>query len=564
MKIRKKIVYLLISLLIFSSFSGANTINMYLFEPLNTKSVIQNYSHTVFAGIVGSQVCGPCHNWSQNIYNTYISGDYDFEYASMIVYDDEGHVLNYDAFYWANNYSVGAFPTTIFDGDYQRISGDHIEQLPDALNTCGNRTVTDINANITVELLGNASINVSIAIQNNEESQYNCYIRAFITEIISRYNTSLGDPFHFGFLDFAFDESISINAGNTYSDYIIWNGNEHSDNHGDDFGDIKANNIQVILAVYNSSNGYVDETVLAHIPNSPPVKPGNPYPEDGSIDVIANVDLRWNCIDPDGDELTYDVFLGKTTPPPLVKSNLSEPFYDPGILDFQTTYYWQIVARDNRGGLNESSTWNFTTKSNKPPNTPGQPFGPTNGAAGAELEYVTSTYEPDGDDLYYWFDWGNGNNSGWIGPVPSNEIANASYIWTEGGDFIIRVKAKDVFGAESNWSENLLIHIVEPVIKIQNITGGLFRLKAVINNIGDGDATNLNWNISLTSGLILFGEKSSSKITRIPPGAEFKIRSKLIIGIGRVDIVLNANVQYGESDIKTIEAFILGCYIRIL
>ena len=154
--------------------------------------------------MAASQVCGPCHNWSHNIYNTYISGDYDFEYASMIIYDDEGHVLNYKAFDWASNYSVGSYPTTIFDGDYQRISGDNIEILPETLDTCGNRTVTNITANISVALLGNATIKVTITIQNNQESQYNGYIRAFITEITSRYNTSLGNPFHFGFLDFAF------------------------------------------------------------------------------------------------------------------------------------------------------------------------------------------------------------------------------------------------------------------------------------------------------------------------------------------------------------------------
>ena len=562
--IRKKLVYMLICLLIFASFSGAATLEKNLIQPFKTKSANQNYSHTVFAGVAASQVCGPCHNWSYNIYNTYISGYYDFEYVSMIIYDDEGHVLNYKAFDWASNYSVGTYPTTIFDGDYRRISGDNIEILPETLDTCGNRTVTNITANITVTLLGNATIKVAITIQNNQESQYNGYIRAFITEIISRYNTSLGDPFHFGFLDFAFNENISINAGSNYTDYIIWNGNEHQDNHGDDFGDIKANNIQLILAVYNSSNGYVDETVIAHIPNNTPFKPNDPIPENGAINVSANVDLRWKCDDPDGDELTYNVYIGKTTPPPLIESNLSEPYYDPGFLDFETTYYWKIVADDNRGGYNESSIWNFTTKSNKPAETPGKPFGPTEGASGTELEYVTSTYDPDGDDLYYWFDWGNGNNSGWIGPIPSNEIANASYIWPEGGDFILRVKAKDIYGAESNWSENLSIHIVEPIIKIGNITGGFFRVNAIINNVGDGEATNVYWNITLSSNLIFFGDKSSYKITSILPENDVKIRSKFIFGIGRADIVVDANVRYGESDTKTIEAFLLGCYIKIL
>ena len=247
--IKKKFVYLLVCLLILYSVTGTIIYGKTPVRTLNTINASQNYTHTVFIGVASAQVCGPCHNWSNNVYNTYVSGDYEFEYASMIAYDENGQVLNYDAEDWSNNYSISTFPTTILDGDYQRITGDHIEQLPDALDSCGNRTVADITANVTVSWLGNATINVAITIQNNEGSQYNGSIHVFITEIISRYETSQGDSFHFGFLDFAFEENISINVGNTHTDSIIWNGNDHEDAHGDDFGDITANNIQVALVV---------------------------------------------------------------------------------------------------------------------------------------------------------------------------------------------------------------------------------------------------------------------------------------------------------------------------
>jgi hypothetical protein len=562
--IRKKIVYLIVFTLFFTSFSGAATFKINYINSNISKLANQNYSHTVFAGVAATQSCGPCHNWTKNIHNTYMSGDFDFEYATMIAFDEEGDVLNYDAFNWAENYSVSTFPTTIIDGNYQRINGDHLEQLPDALNTSGNRTITDITANITVLLAGKAKIKITIAIENNEEFQYNGYIRTFITEIVSRYNTSLGDPFHFGFLDFAFDKSISINSGEIYTENIIWNGKEHEDTHGDDFGDIKANNIQVLLTIYNNSNGYVDETIIAQIPNNPPNKPNEPFPQNGAVDVKANVDLNWNCTDPDGDELTYDVYLGNTTPPQLVVSNLSDTFYDPGFLDFETTYFWKIVADDNRGGLNESPLWSFTTKPNYPPETPGEPFGPVKGNAGEKLEYVTSTYDPDGDDLFYLFDWGNGNNSGWVGPFKSNEIANASYIWSEGGDYKIKVKARDIYGVESNWSQNLSIQIVAPIIEIGDISGGLFRVNAVIKNVGDGEATNVNWDINLTSGLILIGRQTSCKLESILPEEESIIISKIFFGIGKIEIVINAQVKYGKSDTKSIEAFLLGCYIQFL
>jgi hypothetical protein len=561
--IRKHTSALVLSVLLFASFSGASSFQISQNNIIDLLSDNQNYSHTVFAGVAFTQSCGPCHNWSENIYNTYTSGLYDFEYASMIGYDEKGNVLNYDAVFWSLNYTVGTFPTTIIDGDFERVSGDHIDELPDKLNSCGNRTVANITANLSAILVGNATMNISLTIENNEETNYTGYIRVFITEIISRYKTSLGDPFKFGFLDFAFNENIMINPGDVYTDYKIWNGYENEDAHGDNFGDLKANNIQIALVVYNNSSGYVDETAIANVPNNPPNKPKNPYPENGELDIRPDIDLEWNCSDPDGDELVYDVYLGTTNPPPLFASDVPESFFDPGLLEFQTKYYWYIVSKDNRGGTNNSMIWNFTTKLNYIPDVPAIPYGPSEGNAGEELEYVTTTFDPDGDDLYYWFEWGNGNNSGWVGPFESNEIAYASYIWPKGGDFEIKVKAKDEYGAESKFSLGFTVYINEPELEIDNITGGLFKISADINNIGDGEARDINWNIKLTTGLVIIGRESEGKITNISIDEEENIESKFIFGLGKTNIEIEANVKYGKSDNLTVNAFLLGCYIII-
>jgi hypothetical protein len=561
--IKKQIVSLLIFVLLFASISGASNFQNNINNGLNAKLNDQNYTHTVFAGIAATQSCGPCHNWTLNIYDTYLTGLYDFEYASMIGYDTNGNVLNYDAVYWSLNYTVGLFPTTIIDGDYERISGDHIEQLPEKLNSCGNRSVANITANITAFLIGNATFNITITIENNEDTQYGGYIRVFITEIISRYETSLGEPFKFGFLDFAFDESITINPGEIYTDYTIWNGYDHEDAHGDDFGDLKANNIQLALVVYNNSNGYVDNTKTTLIPNNPPNRPIDPFPENGSIDVRGDPDLYWNCTDPDGDDLVYDVYLGTTNPPSLIASNITDPVFDPGILEFLTTYYWYIVSKDNRGGTNQSSIWTFTTKLNYIPDPPAVPFGPSIGNVGEELEYVTSTNDMDDDDVFYWFFWDDGNNSGWVGPFESGEIANASHVYTEGGDYKIKAKAKDVYGGESLFSLGYEVHITEPELEIINVTGGLFRISADINNIGDGEANEVEWRIYLHTGIVIIGRETQSNIDNILPDGKENIISKPIIGLGKTKIIIEANPQYGNSASIEMDAFMLGCFIII-
>jgi hypothetical protein len=64
--------------------------------------------------------------------------------------------------------------------------------------------------------------------------------------------------------------------------------------------------------------------------------------------------------------------------------------------------------------------------------------------------FATAT-DPDGDALFYWFDWGDGNNTGWLGPINSGSVMNAKHNWSTKGLFIVKVKAKDTSGLESDW-----------------------------------------------------------------------------------------------------------------
>jgi len=80
--------------------------------------------------------------------------------------------------------------------------------------------------------------------------------------------------------------------------------------------------------------------------NSPPNTPSNPNPENGSTDVDINTSLSWDCSDPDGDDLTYNVYFEANDPTPdeLVSENQTGTTYDPGTMDYNTHYYWKIVA----------------------------------------------------------------------------------------------------------------------------------------------------------------------------------------------------------------------------
>ena len=97
--------------------------------------------------------------------------------------------------------------------------------------------------------------------------------------------------------------------------------------------------------------------------NQPPNAPCNPDPDDGKENVSPDsLRLRWGCgMDPDdADDVTWDVYFGLTPDPQFIDS-VDERNYRVGGVDEFTTYYWKIVARDDRGGVTEGPVWHFTT-----------------------------------------------------------------------------------------------------------------------------------------------------------------------------------------------------------
>ena len=194
-------------------------------------------------------------------------------------------------------------------------------------------------------------------------------------------------------------------------------------------------------------------------PNKPPYMPSNPYPAQGSTSVNINVDLSWTGGDPDGDPVTYDVYWGTSSTPPKIASNQSATSYDPGTLELEKTYYWKIIAWDSHSAFTESPIWWFSTGTNQPPSQPIILSGPTFGRSEDQLDFSTVSMDPEGDQIYYMWDWGDGELSGWLGPFISGQTTEAHHTWDDSGEFEIKVKTKDSNDAESYWSEPVQIII---------------------------------------------------------------------------------------------------------
>jgi len=96
-----------------------------------------------------------------------------------------------------------------------------------------------------------------------------------------------------------------------------------------------------------------------------------------------------------------------------------------------------------------------------PPAQPTKPVGKTLAVWNIEYSYTSSTTDPNGDQIFYLFDWGDGSNSGWIGPYSSGQTGTGTHIWTELGTYNVTVKARDTWGAGSILSDPLTVVITD-------------------------------------------------------------------------------------------------------
>lgn len=100
---------------------------------------------------------------------------------------------------------------------------------------------------------------------------------------------------------------------------------------------------------------------------------------------------------------------------------------------------------------------------NAAPNIPDKPTGPAQGKPGKTYIFRTTTTDPEGDQIYYMWDWGDGTFSEWLGPYNSGSVGSGQKSYDAKGEYIIKVKAKDSLGGETDWSEPLSITMPKDV-----------------------------------------------------------------------------------------------------
>lgn len=97
---------------------------------------------------------------------------------------------------------------------------------------------------------------------------------------------------------------------------------------------------------------------------------------------------------------------------------------------------------------------------NMAPYTPLKPLGASSGYVYTAYSYGTRTEDPEGDNVAYEFSWGD-NTTTITGLVGSGEFVRIWHSWVRPGSYLVRVRARDVYGGYSKWSLSTNVTITQ-------------------------------------------------------------------------------------------------------
>lgn len=163
------------------------------------------------------------------------------------------------------------------------------------------------------------------------------------------------------------------------------------------------------------------------------------FSEPGTYFVVAaaKVDQRYKTV-------SYPEIFGKNSYLRLIHERTND------------TYFESINGSDGLEEIRGQEWWHSSiitiqVKDNDPPLKPkiiGKKIGDINEEQFFEIEFN----DPNDDMIYLLIDWGNDNKTGWLGPFESGGSLNISHKYDDKGLVSMRVKAKDVFNDESEFS----------------------------------------------------------------------------------------------------------------
>jgi hypothetical protein len=268
-------------------------------------------------------------------------------------------------------------------------------------------------------------------------------------------------------------------------------------------------------------------------------------------------------------------------------------YYDPNTVDFNALglqgggpYVWETAIRLTSDELADYAGWNIIGAQfyhHEPyardgkvyiydEGTPAQPGSLLEtglfsiAATGWHRVDFTNPVTINGDtDLWVSIEW-HSNDNDWPASVDAGPAVK------EKGDWLYMNNIwQEIWPQGFNYNFCIAAIVDEeiqnpPKLEIGNITGSSFKVNAEIKNTGDGDATDVQWEIALTGEYIFHG-KTSNGTMNISAGETKEIQSDWIFGFGGIlkpmKILTTAEVPE-SSDTKDTYAKVFLFFIEII
>jgi len=241
-------------------------------------------------------------------------------------------------------------------------------------------------------------------------------------------------------------------------------------------------------------------------PAAPAINTSAGAPADAATDVALAAVMHWTCSDPDGDDLTYDVYFGTAASPPSVSTDQTAESYTPAGLANGITYNWKVVASDPDGKSTSSPVWSFTTvaSASETVSTPDIPAGPTDVTTSFGPAYTAGgAVSSEGHAVEYRFDFDEGVITGWAAS------GSAARLWSTAGTYDVMAQARCAADTdvESAWSAALTVTVtdappVETVSRPDTPTGlaavetavdASYTVTGAVSNLGHAVEFQFDW-----------------------------------------------------------------------
>lgn len=207
--------------------------------------------------------------------------------------------------------------------------------------------------------------------------------------------------------------------------------------------------------------------------NKAPKTPTKPYGLEG-YDNRGYIDSTYSFFsvttDPEGDQVAYKFNWGTGGKSESGWSNFKDSGDEIKMKHKYTqagTYQITVKAKDIHNKESEWSdpdTIHIGEKSLPPVVT--LFTGEDSTQIGVQTGFSVAAADPEGDDIYYQFDWGDDSTSAWKGTWPSGDTISSgiayTYEDTNYTGFEVRARAKDTTGSVSEWSAPHIIVVTLP------------------------------------------------------------------------------------------------------